>query len=65
MALAIRQGNLATRYNVHTLSAPEIEIYTSKKPYLIDADGELVSQTTANFRVIPHAISVFCPKPAH
>lgn len=62
---AIRQGNFATRYNVHTLSAPEIEIHTSKRPYLIDADGELVSQTTGHFRVIPHAISVFCPKLAH
>lgn len=62
---AIRQGNFATKYNVQTLSAPEIEIYTPKKAYLIDADGELVSQTTAKFRVIPGAISVFCPKPEH
>ncbi|WP_017717894.1 lipid kinase [Kamptonema formosum] len=46
---------------VLTLQAKEIRIST-RTPHPIDADGELASQTPAQFRVIPQALSVFVPQ---
>lgn len=61
---AIRNGNLKARYSVQTARSQEIEIHTPKRPRSIDADGEPVSHTTAYFRVMPNALSVFSPKPS-
>ncbi|GJD19969.1 diacylglycerol kinase, catalytic region [Rivularia sp. IAM M-261] len=60
---AITKGNFAIRHRcVQTIQAQEIEIYTSSKSRSIDGDGELIAHTPAHFRVIPHALSVFCSK---
>ncbi len=45
---------------VLTLEGKEFEIYT-RKPYPINADGEIVTQTPAKFRLVPKALIVLVP----
>ncbi|MBF2072233.1 MAG: lipid kinase [Synechococcales cyanobacterium C42_A2020_086] len=57
---ALSQGKFTEGRGVRTLHGPEITIRT-RRPYPIDTDGEVVTQTPATFRVIPQAIQVFAP----
>jgi diacylglycerol kinase (ATP) len=57
---AMRQGNQANWPNVRSLTGTEFAIYT-RKPHDINTDGEITTQTPAQFRVIPEAIAVFIP----
>ncbi len=45
---------------VRTIETQALEIYT-RKPHLINTDGELTAATPASFRVIPQALRVFVP----
>jgi len=45
---------------VRTLQGKEIEIYT-EVPCAIDTDGEITTQTPAQFRVLPKVLRVFVP----
>lgn len=45
---------------VRTLQGMEFEIYTHQ-PFPINADGEIVTQTPAKFRLFPEAVTVFVP----
>lgn len=58
---AMRRGNHARWPHVRSLQGQEITIYT-RKPYWINTDGELTTQTPATFRVLPGALSVLCPQ---
>ncbi len=44
---------------VRMIEAKEIELYT-ESPRSINTDGERTTETPALFRVLPHALSVFC-----
>jgi len=57
---ALKQGRYVTLHCVRTLQGQEIELHT-RKPCPINTDGELTTQTPARFRVVPQALSVFCP----
>lgn len=57
---ALSQGNFSEGQGIRSLHGQEIEIVTDR-PFPIDADGEIVTQTPALFRVIPQAIRVFAP----
>lgn len=59
---ALKRGTLGERDAVRTLRAREFTISTSR-PCQIDADGELVGETPATFRVRPRALTVFCSPP--
>ncbi len=60
LAPAIWIGNPGQGSDVRTMSADEFEIRTHRS-LPVNADGELVTQTPANFRVVPAAVSVFVP----
>jgi diacylglycerol kinase (ATP) len=59
---ALRKGTQAQLSNVRTIEAQEIKVVT-QKTRSINTDGEITTKTPAHFRVIPHALSVFVPKP--
>jgi len=59
---ALRKGTQFQLPNIRTIEAQEIEVFT-RKPRSINTDGEITTMTPAHFRVIPHALSVFVPKP--
>lgn len=56
------QGNHELVPWVRSLDGETVSIRT-RKPYAINTDGEITSQTPAEFRVIPHALKVFTPSP--
>lgn len=58
---AMRVGTHSGWDGVRTLNGKEFMISTSK-PLSINADGEIVTQTPAKFRLVPKAIAVFVPK---
>jgi YegS/Rv2252/BmrU family lipid kinase len=45
---------------VRTLEGKAFEIYT-RRPLPVNADGEIVTQTPAKFRLVPKALTVFVP----
>lgn len=53
-------GRQHKRPNVFMLSAKQVTIKT-KKPEDVQADGEIVSKTPAELKIIKHAIRVFAP----
>ncbi len=57
---AMWQGRQADWSGVRTLQGKDFEIST-RKPYPINADGEIVTYTPAKFRLIPKAVAVFVP----
>jgi diacylglycerol kinase (ATP) len=57
----LRTGRHHVLECVRTLQGKEIEVYT-RKPLAINTDGEITVSTPASFRVIPHALAVFCPQ---
>lgn len=59
---ALKRGTHGEHNAVHALRAREFTITTSH-PCRIDADGELVGETPATFRVRPRALTVFCDAP--
>lgn len=58
---AMRVGTHSGWDGVRTLEGKEFIISTSK-PLSINADGEIVTQTPAKFRLVPKAIAVFVPQ---
>lgn len=62
LILTLPQG-LHHQYQwVRSLQAESLEIRT-RRPRDINTDGEIVTQTPAQFRVIPKALQVFVPEP--
>lgn len=57
---AIWRGKHSNWPGVRTLDGTEFEIST-KRPYPINADGEIVTYTPAKFKLIPKAVAVFVP----
>jgi YegS/Rv2252/BmrU family lipid kinase len=57
---ALKRGTHGKRDAVHTARAREFKIVTAT-PCAIDADGELIAETPATFRVLPDALTVFAP----
>jgi diacylglycerol kinase (ATP) len=57
---AFRRGQHGTWQEVRTAKQPEFVIHT-RRPRAVNADGELVTQTPAHFRVRPQAVDVFAP----
>ncbi len=57
---AMKLGTHSGWDGVRTLQGKDFEIYT-RKPHSINADGEIVTQTPAKFRLLPKAIAVFVP----
>jgi YegS/Rv2252/BmrU family lipid kinase len=62
MLHSFRRGAHTAKREVRDLRGPEFEIRT-RRPRPVDADGELVTQTPAKFRVLPRAIEVIVPAP--
>lgn len=57
---ALKRGTHGRHDAVHCARAREFEIMTAT-PCAIDADGELIGETPARFRVLPDALTVFVP----
>jgi len=55
-----RRGRHTKRPEVRDLRGQEFEIRT-RRPRPVDADGELVTQTPAKFKVLPKAIEIIVP----
>ena len=60
MLHSFRSGEHGTLDEVRTLRARRFEVRT-RRPRPVNADGEIVTQTPAVFRVLPKAIDVFVP----
>ncbi len=60
MLVSFRRGAHTAKREVRDLRGPEFEIRT-RRPRSVDADGELITQTPAKFRVLSRAIEVFVP----
>lgn len=58
---AMRRGSYKRQSKVHTLGGQEIEVVT-RRPYVINTDGELQTTTPARFKVVPRALSVVIPR---
>jgi len=56
---AHRSGRHDAWKEISTLEGEKIEVRTPRRPRSVNADGEIVTQTPAHFRVRCHAISVF------
>ncbi|HEY9651522.1 MAG TPA: lipid kinase [Coleofasciculaceae cyanobacterium] len=54
------RGKSIMGQGVRTIEAKEFHLYTAT-PKAINTDGERTTQTPAHFRVLPKALSVFCP----
>ncbi len=59
---AMHAGRLQECVNVRTIEAEAFRI-TTRRPKAINTDGELMTYTPADFRVLPGRISVFSPVP--
>ena len=57
---AMRLGTHSGWDGIRTLEGQEFVIHT-RKPLPINADGEIVTQTPAKFRLVPKAIAIFVP----
>jgi YegS/Rv2252/BmrU family lipid kinase len=62
MLPSFRSGDHGTWKEVRTRRSTEFEIST-RRPYPVNADGELIAETPAVFKVHPKAIRVLCPDP--
>jgi YegS/Rv2252/BmrU family lipid kinase len=60
MVPAFRAGQHGAWSEVRTLRGTEFEIRTSR-PREVNADGELLTETPASFRLLPGALEVFVP----
>lgn len=61
MLRSFRSGSHGAWREVRTARCVEFDIVT-RRPMAVNADGEIVTQTPAHFRVHPKAISVFAPR---
>jgi diacylglycerol kinase (ATP) len=61
MFWSFRQGKHIQQKDVRVLQGAEFVMRT-KRPRRINADGEIVTQTPASFKVLPRAIEVFAPR---
>jgi diacylglycerol kinase family enzyme len=57
---AFRKGRHGMWKDVRTVRCSEVEIRTGR-PRMINTDGEITTQTPAQFRVLRKAVSVFAP----
>jgi YegS/Rv2252/BmrU family lipid kinase len=57
---AMRTGNHTSWQFVDHFRCREVEVQT-KRPHTINTDGEITTQTPAQFRVVPQAVTVFVP----
>lgn len=60
MAQAFRAGTHGAWKEVRTAQCVEFDI-TTRRPMPVNTDGEIVTATPANFRVLPAAVTVFAP----
>jgi len=56
----LRRGTQGRWRNVRTFSTTALTIET-RRPHYINADGEIIGQTPAHFRLIAGAIQVYAP----
>ena len=63
MLQSFRSGEHGAWSEVRTLRGTEFEIRTSR-PRSVNADGEIITETPAVFRVHPRAVEVFAPESA-
>lgn len=63
LAPSLRRGTHGTWSDVRTLRTTECTLVT-RRPMRVNADGEIVTQTPARFRVHPGAVQVFAPPEA-
>jgi len=56
----LRRGTHGRWRNVRAFSATELTIET-RRPHYINADGEIIGQTPAHFRLIASALQVYAP----
>jgi YegS/Rv2252/BmrU family lipid kinase len=57
---SLRNGTQGHWSEVETMAGQEVLVETSH-PRSVNADGEIVTQTPARFRVLPRAVTVFAP----
>jgi diacylglycerol kinase (ATP) len=57
---SLRAGTQGRWAEVETLAGQEVLVETTK-PRSVNADGEIITQTPANFRVLPGAMEIFAP----
>jgi len=62
MARSFRHGEHGAWEEVRAIRAKEFEIRT-RRPHPINADGEIVTRTPAQFTIRPRAVTVFAPAP--
>ena len=62
MLPTFRSGQHGAWSEVRTARGTEFEIRT-RRPKPVNADGELIAETPAVFKVLPGAVSVFAPAP--
>jgi diacylglycerol kinase family enzyme len=60
MLKSFRTGELGAWSEVRTLRGTEFEVRTAK-PRAVNADGELIAETPAVFKVHRGAVTVFAP----
>lgn len=61
VAPLLRLGKQRAVKEVYTAYGKEINVHTTQQPMEVHADGEHLSWTPAQFRVIPGAVQVFTP----
>jgi diacylglycerol kinase (ATP) len=59
LARSFRYGEHGAWNEVRAVRAKEFDVLTSR-PKPVNADGEIVTETPAHFRIEPNAVSVFC-----
>lgn len=59
----MKRGTHGDADDVRALRAPEFHVATAT-PMTVNADGELVTETPATFRVLPSALTVYAPDAA-
>lgn len=62
MLRSFRSGEHGAWSEVHTSRGTEFEIRT-RRPRPVNADGELIAETPAIFKIHPDAVTVYCPPP--
>lgn len=63
LAPLLRDGRQRYDARVFNLQAESINVSTGRKVMAIHADGEPVTQTPADFRVLPNALEIMAPRP--
>lgn len=60
----LRRGTHGRWRNVRTFSTTALHVHT-RRPHYINADGEIIGQTPAQFRLINNALKVLAPEQRH